>query len=125
MVKYSRQREAILETLRSVKCHPSASWIYDHVRLRIPNISLGTVYRNLAELRERGEISSFTPADGIERFDGDITPHHHFYCMECHAVHDVFLPASLGLNQMAEEVSGFQISCHQLVFYGLCGDCKE
>ena len=125
MRKYSRQRETVLKTLQGVTCHPSASWVYDQVRREIPNISLGTVYRNLSELRNAGEIISFTPGDGTERFDANTSLHYHFFCEGCHAVLDIPLPEYTALNRAAEEESGCLVKRHQLLFYGLCPACRK
>ena len=123
--KYSRQREIILKTLQGVTCHPSASWIYDQVRREIPNISLGTVYRNLSELRGAGEIISFTPGDGTERFDANTSPHYHFFCESCRAVLDIPLARLTDLDRTVERETGCCIQRHQLMFYGLCPACKK
>lgn len=125
MKKYSRQRECVMKVLRDVTCHPSASWVYDQVRRELPHISLGTVYRNLSELRAAGEIISFTPGDGTERFDADTSAHCHFYCESCRAVLDVPLSCLEDLDRQAERESGCRIRRRQLMFYGLCPACKK
>ena len=76
-LKYSRQRESIKRFLMSRYDHPTADTIYLHVREEFPNISLGTVYRNLSLLTELGEIIKIT-TDGPDRFDGNVKPHSHF-----------------------------------------------
>ena len=88
-MNYSRQREAIVNVLKSTTSHPSAAWIYDRVRIQIPNISLGTVYRNLAALEKEGIIVKVPVGDNREHFDGDTTPHSHFYCKSCEAISDI------------------------------------
>lgn len=125
MKKYSRQRETILKTLQGVTCHPSAMWVYDEVRRELPNISLGTVYRNLSELRRAGEIISFTPGDGTERFDANTAPHYHLYCESCHRVLDIPMPALGELDAAAERESGCTVRRHQLMFYGTCPACRK
>ncbi|HHW45978.1 MAG TPA: transcriptional repressor [Clostridiales bacterium] len=125
MKKFSRQRQAILECLKNTNCHPSAGWLYDNVRKEIPNISLGTVYRNLAELSQSGDILSFTPGDGTERFDGNTKPHYHFYCSSCRSVIDVDIPTIEDLDRKAAETLGCEISYHNLIFYGICRNCRE
>ena len=88
-MRYSRQREAILLNLRSRCDHPDADEVYTSVREVYPNISLGTVYRNLRQLNECGEIICFS--DGKrERFDGDTRLHYHFICTACNTVFDIF-----------------------------------
>ena len=87
--KRSRKREAILECIRSTDIHPSAEWIYEQLRPRIPDLSLGTVYRNLRLFLAEGEIMSVGVVDGLERYDGNTSPHVHFICERCGAVIDV------------------------------------
>ena len=88
MKNYSRQREAVLNVLCSTQCHPTAAWIYENVRKVLPNISLGTVYRNLAALSEEGVILSLSVGDGYEHFDGNSAPHAHLHCKRCGKIYD-------------------------------------
>ena len=83
MANYSKQREAILQVLSETKSHPDAAWVYEQTRKIIPNISLGTVYRNLSNLQQSGEIVSLGVYGGVERFDADISEHLHFFCKKC------------------------------------------
>ena len=80
MKNYSRQREVILNVIRSTNTHPTASWIYNKSREQLPNISLGTVYRNLSGLVQSGDILSINVGDGQEHYDGDISAHLHLHC---------------------------------------------
>lgn len=123
-LKYSRQREAIKAFLASRKDHPTADIIYTHIREDFPNISLGTVYRNLSLLAERGEILKLSCGDGADHFDACTSPHYHFYCRECQSIFDLKLP---DMDAIDTEVSkGFdgQIEGHFLYFYGICRNCK-
>ena len=88
MKNYSKQREAILNVLKNDHSHPTASSVYKKVREELPNISLGTVYRNLAELERAGEILSLSVGDGNEHFDGDTSSHIHLVCSECGEIID-------------------------------------
>lgn len=124
MIRYSQQRETILNIVKATDCHPSAGYVYEHARREIPNISLGTVYRNLAELRKNGRIISFTPGDGVERFDGNTDDHHHFFCKVCGSVSDVSLPVNTDLNSEAQRATGNRIDFHRTMFYGICRDCN-
>ena len=99
-LKYSRQRESIKVCLRGRKDHPTADMLYTDVRKEFPNISLGTVYRNLSLLSELGEIKRLTTGDGPDRFDGDTSTHHHFICRKCHCVTD------LTMRDISESSSG-------------------
>jgi len=125
MKKYSRQREAVLEVLQSVKTHPTAIWIYDTVRKQIPNISLGTVYRNLSELRNSEIIISFKTNDGNEHFDATTDKHYHFCCTECGQVIDLILDGTESLNADAQRVLGCEVNEHILLFYGRCKLCMN
>ena len=125
MRKHSRQRDAVLDYLRSVTCHPTAALIYDRVRDEIPNISLGTVYRNLSELKESGEIISFTPGDGIERFDGDTREHLHLICRSCGEVADMPRTDFACVIGELEQLSGCRVEDYDVIFKGLCSSCNN
>ena len=83
-LKYSRQRESIKEFLAGRKDHPTADVIYENIRLQYPNISLGTVYRNLSLLSSIGEITKVSTGDGADHYDGNVHPHNHFICNKYH-----------------------------------------
>ena len=88
-LKYSRQREAIKNFLMNRNDHPTADTIYTCLREEYPNISLGTVYRNLSLLEEIGEISKISVGSGADHYDGDTTQHQHFICTRCNQVYDI------------------------------------
>ncbi len=121
--RYSRQRECIVEFLKNTEIHPTANMIYDKVREEIPNISLGTVYRNLSELTRFGEIIKIESGDGAERYDMRIVPHSHFVCKNCGEVSDLFLDCDKELDKIAASVSGAEVASHNLVFNGVCQKC--
>ena len=123
MKNYSRQREAILEVLRSTDTHPTANWIYTKVKERIPNISLGTVYRNLKGLTEDKDIISLNLGDGFERFDGNPLPHLHMHCKCCGNVTDAYFKDDiLSLKAMEQ---GFTPENSLYIVYGICKNCKK
>lgn len=122
MKHYSKQREAILDVLRSTDTHPTANWIYTKVRERIPNISLGTVYRNLSELSSSGDILSIDVGDGFEHFDGDISPHAHLHCKVCGGITDARLKTDY-LSKIGNEC-GFKTQTRIYVAYGICKNCN-
>lgn len=123
MKNYSKQREAILEVLRCTDTHPTANWIYEKVRETIPNISLGTVYRNLAQLAESGEILSLRVADGFEHFDFVTVPHAHLHCKKCGAIIDAKLDID-PLSGLSNDL-GFTPQNTIYVVYGICKNCKQ
>ena len=123
MKKYSRQRAAIVEALRSTDCHPTAQWVYETVKKSIPNISLGTVYRNLSELSLSGQIITVPVYGHSEHYDGDNSDHYHFCCKECNKVYDV--PKSDGIHIDVENELGCVVTGSSLVFYGICQECLK
>ena len=121
----TKQREAILSVHRSADSHPTADWIYDEVRKAIPNISKGTVYRNLKILRESGEISELNLSGTVSRFEGRQENHYHFRCDRCRQVFDLDEPVNNELDERVARKTGFKVSYHQLEFRGLCNDCQQ
>ncbi len=123
--KYSRQREAIKEYLAQTKEHPTADTIYMKIRAKHPNISLGTVYRNLNLLAEQGEIMKINCQDGSDRFDGNAKPHYHFLCNDCGKVLDIEMESIDHINKVAGESFDGRIDGHVTFFYGICPDCVQ
>lgn len=124
-LKYSRQRESIKDFLMTRTDHPTADTIYENVRLIYPNISLGTVYRNLALLADIGEIRKLSDAFGPDRYDGRTEPHCHFSCTCCNRVMDIETDAMNDLIQAAgKNFNGIIYDC-SANFYGLCEDCAK
>ena len=123
--KHSRKREAVLEKIRSTKTHPSAVWVYEELRKEIPDLSLGTVYRNISVFKDEGQIISVGVVGGQERFDGNVSEHTHFICQECGSVLDVDATLDRSLTTRVEEENGVDIASRQLTFYGRCGECKS
>jgi Fur family peroxide stress response transcriptional regulator len=123
--KHSRKREAVLEKIRGTKSHPSAVWVYEELRKEIPDLSLGTVYRNISVFKDEGLINSVGVVGGQERFDGDISEHTHFICLECGSVLDVDVGLDESLTARVETDNGVDIISRQLAFYGRCAQCKS
>ena len=123
-VKQFRKRNAILAYLKETKEHPSAEMVFTHLKPEIPDLSLGTVYRNLTKFREQGDIISLGAVNGVERFDGNTNPHVHFICQDCDAVLDLMqmdIPPSL--QQAAEAACGGSVHECNLCFTGTCREC--
>lgn len=125
--KFSRQRESIKEYLAATKEHPTADMVYDNIRKVYPNISLGTVYRNLNFLVDQGSIIKISYGDGSDRFDGNVLPHYHFVCKQCSAVEDITLPEEATENLMNSAKKNFNgaIDASSTYFYGTCGKCLK
>ena len=124
--KHFRKRDAILDCLRQTKAHPSAEMLFTHLKPQIPDLAMGTVYRNLTLFRKEGLVSSVATVNGVERFDANTTPHVHFICTHCDAVIDLDemqVPATL--SSAAENCCGGQVSGCQLSFTGICRECQK
>ena len=123
MKNFSRQREEIIRVLRSTDTHPTAAWVYSKVKEAIPNISLGTVYRNLAALSVSGEILSLSVGDGFEHFDCNAAPHAHLHCRSCGKIFD----APVHGDPLADiaRANGFEPETSIYIEYGVCEKCKK
>ena len=122
---YSRKREAILSAICSTDIHPTADWIYQKLKPIYPDLSLGTVYRNLSQFKEEGIILSMGVINGQERFDANISPHSHFICNCCDAVIDI--EETFENSEAAKQVNnkyGFTVEEQKIIFYGVCNQCK-
>ena len=121
---FSSKREAIFKTIASTKSHPSAAWVYDKLKDEIPNLSLGTVYRNIALFKEQGKVITVANVNGEEHIDADTSDHAHFVCEHCGKVFDL---NSSPLSALEDELSqnGFEINRKNVVFHGVCCDCKN
>jgi len=123
--RMTRQKKVIVDILRSTNIHPTADWIYEQARKVIPDLSLGTVYRNLNLLKEAGEIMELNYGSTYSRFDGNPLNHYHFQCTECGRIYDVDLPPGCQLIDKEFELDGHRVKSHRLEFYGTCRDCQQ
>ncbi len=121
----TKQREAILRILKNTRAHPTADQIYDAVRKEIPNISKGTVYRNLQVLQEDGAVSELNLNGTLSRYEAKQESHYHFRCEQCGRVFDLDEPVDKELDERVSKKTGFKVSHHQTEFRGLCKDCQQ
>lgn len=121
----SKQRDAILQYIMTHKTHPTADDIYSGIREEFPNISLGTVYRNLTLLTELGSIRKLSYGDTAEHFDGDTTPHNHFICQTCGRIMDLKMENIDYVEEIAAKHFDGEISGHTIYFYGICAACRQ
>lgn len=120
----SKQKDSILRVVKATNSHPTAEWIYEQVRREIPNISLGTVYRDLRLLKQEGEISELDLAGRLSRFDGNVQNHYHFRCEQCGRVFDMDEPVNKEIDERVIQKTGFKVTHHVLEFRGLCKECS-
>lgn len=125
LIKHSRQRDCIKDFLANRCDHPTAETVYLNVRKEFPNISLGTVYRNLSLLTKLGEIRKLSTGTGPDRFDGNISPHYHIFCTECGNVLDLEIENIDHINTLASSGFDGEIEGHVTYFFGKCRNCLE
>jgi Fe2+ or Zn2+ uptake regulation protein len=118
--RMTNQKRIILEYLKSTKDHPSAEMIFKKVKKKLPQISLGTVYRILNEFKEEGKIVEIP--EKVSRFDGNTLPHAHFICQKCKRIYDVFEDFKI-LKKKKLKVG--KINNFQIFFYGICKKCSR
>ncbi|WP_312701993.1 transcriptional repressor [Sedimentibacter sp.] len=121
-LRNTKQRQTVLNAVLGRKDHPTADRLYLDLRAENPNLSRGTVYRNLNILAEGKEIKQLKTS-GADRFDWRLEPHDHIMCTNCGALFDSPLPYKEELDNLIEEYTGFKINLHRTVFEGLCPDC--
>lgn len=122
---YSKKREAILSVIRGTTIHPTAEWVYQALKPQFSDLSLGTVYRNIAQFKEKGLIMSVGVVKGQERFDGNVRPHSHFVCSSCGAVLDVS-GDYVGRECCAQVAAQyhFRVDSSEVIFHGVCAECE-
>ena len=124
--KHFKKRTAILDYLRSTTSHPSAETVYTDLKQEIPDLSMGTVYRNLNLFRQQGLASVIATVRGVERFDANTQPHVHFICQDCDRVIDLMeMEVPEELKAQASHCSGGRADLCQLSFTGLCSNCVK
>ncbi len=123
-MKYSRQREIIHRTVVRNSIHPTADTVYSIVRSQEPNISLGTVYRNLNLLSEQGFLRKINIPNASDRFDGRLDEHHHILCEECRQLFDIELGDLSVLDEQIKKQSDFTVTGYQVLLTGICPGCK-
>ncbi|MBL7025956.1 MAG: transcriptional repressor [Candidatus Marinimicrobia bacterium] len=121
--RYSHQRETILSVVQSTLVHPTADWVYKETRKIIPNISLGTVYRNLNQLVESGRLLKLKD-EAMVRYDGNTGQHDHFSCSVCGKWYDIELLDPSIFKSFAEKYD-FKIESINLELEGTCKDCLD
>ncbi len=124
-IKYSRQREAILENLKGRYDHPTAEQLYIDLKRTYPKISLGTVYRNLALLESMGDVVKISTNGESDHYDGKSNNHYHFSCINCGSVRDVDILVNDALESKVEDLIKADVKTHSLIFYGTCEKCKK
>lgn len=123
-LRYSRQRQRLLELLQSTDTHPTAGWLYDMMKPDFPNLSLGTVYRNLAVLIEQGMVKKIDAGSTFDRFEAKTTPHYHLICRKCGTIIDFENKLFPEIETVISKAADFTVEGHRIDFFGTCGACR-
>lgn len=125
-MRYSKQRELILNALKNNPVHPTADYIYALLKKENPALSLGTVYRNLKLLADDGTIKRLKGLDNSERFDHNTFNHCHFICQKCGAIHDIMLPQEIYKDfEESKNNKDYHVNACEIILRGVCKNCKE
>ena len=117
----TKQRAVILEVLRSDKCHHTAEEIFELARLKLPGISLATVYNNLRALETEQIIRKISGDGGPDRYDNSFIPHGHLVCSVCGSVRDIDVP---GIRDSIRQSVGEDVLSYELKIRGRCELCR-
>ena len=120
----TRQREVVLEIVRSTMDHPTAEWVHKQARRRLPRLSLATVYRNLKELAEEGTIRELHAGGHSARFDANTGRHYHIRCVACGRVNDLPISVDSRLEEEAARAVNYRILGHEVEVLGVCPGCQ-
>ncbi len=121
-MRYSKQRELVLQRINSAKTHPTAEWIFNEVKKEKSNISFGTVYRNLNQLIDQGLIR-IIQLKGVAHYDGNMNPHDHFLCNECNQIYDIEIDREDFISEI-EFKTHHHVSSYHIKVRGTCRKCK-
>lgn len=123
-MKYSKQRELILSIINNTKIHPTAEEVHQIAKETIPNISLGTVYRNLNTLVQTNQIIKLTVPNDSVHYDNNHQKHDHLHCLKCNKIFDIYLDDQTVLEKKTMKKYGYHIVSHEIMFTGYCNNCK-
>ena len=123
MQRNTIQCSLVLDMVRMLR-HATADEIYNAVVKEHPNISKATVYRNLNRLAETGKIRKIEIPDGPDRFDHINQQHYHVKCIICGRVYDVDMEYITDMEKKIKDTHGFKFIGHNIIFQGICPDCR-
>ena len=124
-MNYSKQREIILDTLSKNAMHPTAEALLEFLKRDNSNVGMTTLYRNLNQLADAGLIKKIDGLEPSAHFDHNTFEHYHFICEKCKKVYDIPSSVAPDLVKNTTEATGFDITSHDIVFHGICSECKR
>jgi Fe2+ or Zn2+ uptake regulation protein len=124
-LKFSKQRELILNAVKDNTVHPTADFVYEYLKKDNPNLSLGTVYRNLSQLVAHGFIQKVSIPGFPDRFDANIIEHNHLICDVCGSIQDVHSDMLKNIPIAISDELGVKITTCNIILHGVCKKCKN
>ncbi len=124
-MRYSKQRELVLKTVLENKIHPNAEFVYNTLKEENPDLSLGTVYRNLNSLVKNNMLKRISIPNGSDCFDGALAEHQHLVCTKCGKVIDITLSELDKISSGVFKKTGFAINYSSLALEGVCRECQK
>ena len=124
-MNYSKQREKILDILSNNAVHPTAEYLLALLKDEDANIGLTTLYRNLNQLAQAGIIKKIDGLEPSAHFDHNTFEHYHFICEKCKKVFDIPKGVAPDLVNNTKQATGFDITSHDIIFHGICSECKK
>lgn len=123
----TRQKEAVLQNLRTSDSFRSAQQIFTDLTLSGSNVGLTTVYRNLQRLAEAGEVDVIKNDEGeaLYRICDTESHHHHIVCRNCGKTIDVSGPEFEEWVAKIAAQTGFSEVNHSVDLLGICQDCSK
>ena len=118
------QKKLVEEAVKSIKTHPTAEEVYEYITTRYPEISRATVYRNLRQLSDKGDIRRIEVPGSADRYDFNTSEHYHIQCKICGRFSDIDLPYIQGMDEVVAEMTDYDMESHDIVFRGICPRCR-
>lgn len=120
----TKQRQAVLEVVKSSSDHPTASDVMDRLRTKNYRFAYATVYNSLRYLVDQGLITELRITDSVSRYDGLTEEHHHAICDVCGKLSEVMSHLDDTFVVSAERETGYKFTRTELVMHGICPDCQ-
>ena len=121
----TRQRQIVLDVVRSGDRHPTAAEVFMSARETLPGISFATVYNSLRFLKDAGLVREIAFGNGASRYDRETDRHDHAMCSACGKLVDFDLPGTVALTRSAARASKFKAESIHLTLVGLCPKCRD
>lgn len=124
-MRYSKQRENIKKGLEKFCVHPSAEELYMNLKPHNPNLSLATVYRNLNQMAQIGEIKKIEGLSGQVHYDHNVCEHFHVICVDCGKIMDLPQEMAQSLKGILNKQNEFEILSYDILVKGRCKKCSD